>query len=243
MEEIVKMWLITATVAAFFIKGLCGFANTLVFSTILSFVTDNINITPVELILGYPSNVIITWKERKSVEWKVCLPLALLVLLGNIPGIILLKQADTRVVKLIFGVVIVCVGLEMFLRERRAKAVKQSRILLILIGIFSGVLCGLYGIGALLAAYMGRVTENSREFKANICVVFIVENTFRIIMYAYLGIINLVVVKRAVRLVPFMLVGLFAGMLSGKVLDEKRVKKAIIVMLILSGAALVVNNR
>ena len=85
-------WLMIATLAAFFVKGLCGFANTLVFSTILSFGIDNINITPVELILGYPSNVIIAWKERKSVDWKVCLPLASLVLLGNIPGIILLKQ-------------------------------------------------------------------------------------------------------------------------------------------------------
>lgn len=235
-------WLMIATLAAFFVKGLCGFANTLVFSTILSFGIDNINITPVELILGYPSNVIIAWKERKSVDWKVCLPLALLVLLGNIPGIILLKQGDARMIKLIFGFVIIGVGVEMLLRERSKKAVKSTKPLLALIGIISGVLCGLYGIGALLAAYVSRVTGNSKEFKANICIVFIVENTFRIIMYACTGILNLQVIGQAAVLVPFMLLGLFAGMKSGKVLDERIVKKLVLVMLMLSGVALVVNH-
>ncbi len=49
---------IMAAFCAFFIKGLCAFANTLVFTTILSFGNNNINITPVELLLGYPSNLI-----------------------------------------------------------------------------------------------------------------------------------------------------------------------------------------
>ena len=70
---------ITATLAAFFVKGLCGFANTLVFTSILSFGVSNASISPVELLLGYPTNFILAWKERKSIRWKICLPLALLV--------------------------------------------------------------------------------------------------------------------------------------------------------------------
>ena len=71
---------------AFYIKGLCGFANTLVFTSILSFGTANINISPVELVLGYPTNLIISWKERKSIDWKICLPLAGMVIIGSLPG-------------------------------------------------------------------------------------------------------------------------------------------------------------
>ena len=144
-------------------------------------------------------------------------------------------------IKLIFGFVIIGVGVEMLLRERSKKAVKHQTA----VGIdrnYFGVLCGLYGIGALLAAYVSRVTGNSKEFKANICIVFIVENTFRIIMYACTGILNLQVIGQAAVLVPFMLLGLFAGMKSGKVLDERIVKKLVLVMLMLSGVALVVNH-
>lgn len=72
--------------------------------------------------------------------------------------------------------------------------------------------------------------------------VFWVENTFRIILYAMWGIITFDILKQAVILIPFMLTGLLLGMLSSKFLNENLVKKLVIVMLIVSGAALVINN-
>ena len=57
-----------AAVVAYFIKGLCGFANTLVFTAILSFRSVNANISPIDLLLGYPANVILTWKIRKCIS-------------------------------------------------------------------------------------------------------------------------------------------------------------------------------
>lgn len=236
------IWWIIATVCAFFVKGLCGFANTLVFTTILSFGVNNINISPVELLLGYPTNAILAWKERKSIKWSVCIPLAILVLVGSVPGILFLKNADTGIVKIIFGFVIIFIGIEMLIREFRTKKVKESKVVMGIIGVLSGILCGLYGVGALLGAYVNRVTDDSRSFKANICVVFLVENTFRIILYAVWGIITFDILKQAVVLIPFMLVGLALGMGSSKVLDEKIIKKIVIVMLIVSGVALLGNS-
>ncbi|MBQ6807522.1 MAG: sulfite exporter TauE/SafE family protein [Lachnospiraceae bacterium] len=234
-------WII-ATICAFFVKGLCGFANTLVFTTILSFENNNINISPVELILGYPSNAIVAWKERKSIDWKVCIPLAIMVFLGSIPGMFFLKNADTGLIKIILGFVIVCIGAEMFFRELHHGKIKESNTVLGVIGILSGILCGLYGIGALMGAYVSRVTDDSHSFKANICMVFLVENTFRIIMYAVLGIVTFDILKQAVILMPFMLIGLGLGMASSRILNEKVVKKIVIVMLMVSGIALVINN-
>ena len=228
-----------AAVCAYFVKGLCGFANTLVFSTILSFSTNNVNISPVELVLGLPSNIMISYKERKSVQWKVCLPLAGLVLLGDIPGILLLKNTNTQVIKGIFGFVIIAIGVEMLLREYMRKT-KKSQLLLITIGILSGILCGLYGIGALLAAYMGRVTDNSSSFKGNLCIVFLIDNLFRLVMYGVTGIITLATLKQSVILFPFMALGLFLGMKGSSFLDEKKIKKLVIIMLILSGVSLIV---
>lgn len=232
-------WMMFAAVCAYFVKGLCGFANTLVFSTILSFSTNNVNISPVELVLGLPSNIMISYKERKSVQWKVCLPLAGLVLLGDIPGILLLKNTNTQVIKGIFGFVIIAIGVEMLLREYMRKT-KKSQLLLITIDILSGILCGLYGIGALLAAYMGRVTDNSSSFKGNLCIVFLIDNLFRLVMYGVTGIITLATLKQSVILFPFMALGLFLGMKGSSFLDEKKIKKLVIIMLILSGVSLIV---
>lgn len=232
------LWII-ATLCAFFIKGLCGFANTLVFTSILGFGANNINISPVELVLGYPTNLILALRERKQISWRMCLPLAVLVILGSIPGVFVLKNVDTGIVKTIFGFIIILLGIEMLLREFHPKQMKQSMPMLILVGILSGLLCGLYGVGALLGAYLSRVTDNTHSFKANICVVFLVENTFRIILYACTDILHLAILKKALILAPFMLIGLFGGMFAGNILNEKLIKRLVILLLIISGFALI----
>lgn len=112
------LWIIAAF-TAYFIKGLCVFANTLVFTSILSFGAANANISPVELLIGYPTNFILTWKNRKSLDYKVYLPLAALVLAGSIPGALLLKNADVSNIKVIFGNVAVLFGLEMLFRDKK----------------------------------------------------------------------------------------------------------------------------
>ena len=237
------MWLwIVATLVAFYVKGLCGFANTLVFTSILGFGESNVAISPVELLLGYPTNMILTWRNRKKLNKYVFIPLAILVLIGSIPGAFLLKNVNAGYIKIVFGVVVILLGIEMYIRDIKPSTAKESKLMLTVIGIVSGMLCGLFGVGALLAAYIGRVTKTSDEFKANISAVFIVENTFRIILYSVLGIISFASIRQALIMMPFVLIGLFAGMKSAKVLDERVIKRLVIVLLIISGVALIAMN-
>lgn len=242
MDTIV--WMI-ATFAAFFVKGLCGFANTLVFQSILSFQNDNRNISPVELILTYPANIILMLKERKSLKWNVCLPLTALVVVGSIPGILLLKTADTTVIKIIFGIVTVLVAVEMFFRMRRKENKEEgivAKILMFIVGLISGVLCGLYGVGALLGAFVGRKTDTLSAFKANMSFIFVVENTIRLILYIILKILNIEILTKALIMIPFMFAGLLLGMFASRFVNEKHAKKIIILLLIISGISLVVTS-
>ena len=235
------LWILAAF-AAFFIKGLCGFANTLVFTSILSYGAVNVNISPVELILGYPANFILSWRNRKRLNPKIVLPLSVLVLAGSIPGAVLLKNMDAGWLKIIFGAAVVLIGIEMLLGDLKDTKLKESKLLLSVIGVLSGVLCGLFGVGALLAAYVGRVTTTGDEFKANISAVFFVENTARIIIYTILNAITWAAVKDAVMLFPAAILGLFAGIKSADYLNEKTVRRLVIVLLILSGIVLIVKN-
>lgn len=235
------LWIIAA-VCAFFVKGLCGFSNTLVFTSILAFGNANISISPVELLLVTPSNFILAWNGRTGIKWAVSIPLALLVLMGSVPGILFLKNADTQFIKQVFGVVIILIGAVMLAKEFQHKKMKQSKIVTVIVGILSGVLCGLYGVGALLGAYMSSVTEDSPSFKSTMCVVFLTDNLFRVILYSAWGIITLPVLKYALILAPFMVLGLFLGMKSSKVLDEKLLKKIVIITLIISGITLLFTN-
>ncbi len=233
---------IVAVLCAFVIKGMCGFANTLIFGSIMSFAANNVNITPMELLVGYPSNIYIVWKERKGVSLKVCLPLAALVVLGIVPGMLFLKNGNTGHLKILFGLVVILCGIDMLLRERAVKAGKQSKLTLAFIGIVSGIFCGLFGVGALLVAYISRTTENQMQFRSNLCAVFLIENTFRIILYACTGIFTIAIVKQAFLLLPFMFLGLILGRVLSKKSGEKVVARIVIVLLILSGISLILTN-
>lgn len=202
-----SLWFIAAAVA-YFIKGMCGFANTLVFTSILSFGTANSNISPIDLLLGYPANLILTWENRKALEPRVYIPLAALVLAGSIPGALLLKHVDAAAIKVVFGVVVIVLGAEMLL----------------------------------LAAYVGRVTEDSESFKANISAVFIVDNTFRVILYSCLHLLTLQTIKMSLLLIPFALGGLIAGIKCSQKLDDKLVRKCTVILLVISGVSLILKN-
>lgn len=234
-------WIFT-TLLAFFVKGICGFANTLVFAALLSFTSDHSAISPVSLIVGLPSNLIMALRDRKAISWRICAPLCAFVLAGMVPGVLFLKNADARLVKLLFGFVIILLGAENLLRERRPRTGKSSQAALAVIGVLSGVLCGLYGVGALMSAYLSRVTDDSRTFKANLCVVFFVENAVRAMLYALWGLLTPAILLRGVALIPFMLLGLYAGLLCSKRLDERAARQAVIWALIVSGAAMIVSN-
>ena len=202
-----SLWFIAAAVA-YFIKGMCGFANTLVFTSILSFGTANSNISPIDLLLGYPANLILTWENRKALEPRVYIPLAALVLAGSIPGALLLKHVDAAAIKVVFGVVVIVLGAEMLL----------------------------------LAAYVGRVTEDSESFKANISAFFIVDNTFRVILYSCLHLLTLQTIKMSLLLIPFALGGLIAGIKCSQKLDDKLVRKCTVILLVISGVSLILKN-
>lgn len=229
-------------ICGFFVKGLCGFINGLVFTTILSFTTDNVNISPVSLLISHPSNLIMAWKNRKRINWKLCAGLTALVVLGNIPGVFLLKIAGAEIIKVILGFVIIYLSVEMYLNEKRQIKKKSSRLAFGIVGVIAGLVAGIYGVGALLGVYVNIITNDTKEFKANACVVFFVSDSFRLGLYIATGIVTWDIMKLSVFLIPFMLLSLYLGMKFSNYLNEKVVRRIVILMLIISGAALIINN-
>lgn len=203
-------WFIAATLAAFFIKGLCGFANTLIFQSILSFSVNNADISPVELVLGFPGNAILTWQNRKSLNPRIFLPLTALMLAGNIPGALMLKSIDGRIIKVIFGVVIICIALNMLLEQ--SKEPHAPKKWMTRSSASPRVSSAAYSASVrcwLLTSAESRIQE--ADLRQISVLVFLTENVFRLLLYAMLGMITPAVLKSALLLMPAMLASLFAG--------------------------------
>lgn len=230
-----------AVVVSYFFKGLCGFGNTLIFSTIMSFFANTVAITPVESVLCLPSTMFIAWKNRKDLHWNIILPVAAIMIAGCIPGVLFLKNSSPVALKIIFGVIVVALGVEMLLRERSGKQ-KGNKFVLGFIGLLAGAMSGLFGVGALMSAYMSRTTETAGEFRGNICTVFLINDLTRLVLYTATAVLNAQILLTVLKLVPFMVIGLAAGNYLADKIDEKSVKRVITVLLILSGVSLIITN-
>ena len=237
-----NMWLwFIAAFAAFFVKGLCGFANTLVFTSIMAFGTANRLISPVELLIGFPANFVLAWRGRKRLDRKLVLLCALFMVLGGIPGALFLKTADVSAVRIFFGfVVLFTAGQILFRKEQTPRS--GSGLPVLLIGLFSGFLSGMFGVGALMAACIERMSEDMESFKANASAVFFLENILRIPLYAATGILTMDSLKLAALILPACLLGLYGGIYISSLLKENVSRKIVIVPLIVSGISMIIMN-
>ena len=231
-----------AAFLAYTVKGMSGFANTLVLSSILSFQANNLNITPLDLVLSLPSNLWLAWKDRKKLNLKVCAPMALCAILGALPGVFLLKWGDAAMLKIAMGALIAFIGVETALRGHVHKTGGGHPAALIVIGLISGVLSGIFGIGALMVAYINRYSGSNSEFRGNICFVFAADNVFRFILYIATGVMTLRAFTQALWLLPCTILGLFVGTKLADIIGDVIARKVTSALLIFSGLSVVVTN-
>ena len=231
-----------AVLAAYFVKGLSGFANSLVFGSIMNFFTTNLNIVPVDLLLGTPSNLILALHSRREIRWKTALILAAFMTVGTLPGVFLLKNGDDRMLKIVLGILILCLGVEMLTRDRRKAPRERKRWVTWALAALAGMLMGTFGIGAVMVVCVERLTDNPRAMRGTLCTVFLADNVIRTIMYAATGVLTAEVALTALKLLPMMILGLLGGMTLAGRLPDKTVRRIIIVMLMLMGASLALTN-
>lgn len=231
------------TVLSYFVKGITGFGNTLVMSPLFSFTASNRLTTPVDLLLSLPTNAYMAYRERKHISAGIVLPLSLLLAVGIVPGVFLLKIGSDWMLKAFLGLVVVAMAVEMALRRSAvAEGRKLHPAVLAAVGVASGVLCGLFGIGALLVAYVNRTTDSMGAFRANLCSVFITDNVLRLVAYVAAGMMTARVLLLSLILMPAAVLGMFLGIRAGKRMRPDTAKKAVLALLAASGTALFVTN-
>lgn len=240
---LIKIYLFAVVLFAFFVKGITGFGNTLVMAPLFSFVVPNRFTTPVDLLISIPTNTYLVWKNRKSINLRMIAPLALMLLAGVVPGILLLKRGNDLLLKSILGVVIVALGIEMLYRKPESQIqAKGNKVLLAVVGLVSGVLAGMYGISAFLVAYISRTSADRGQFRANLCSLFLVDNIFRLFWYSATGIVTKEILVFTAFILPAVALGMLIGSKVDTGLKEETVRKATIYLLIISGAVLLLKS-
>lgn len=231
---------ILATLIAYFIKGLCGFGNTPIFNSITTFYYDNKNISPIELLVGLPANVVISIRGRKIINYKLCLYLIIYIFIGASLGTYFLNVINPKIIKVICGIVIIFVGIRML--KSNDSRIFDNKMFIALTLLFSGLICGLYGIGVFMVPYVKNKSKTNDEFKSNMGFISLFDNLLRVVLYSLSGILTFEIIKKAIVLIPFSLISLYLGFFVSKFVNEKLAKKLVCILLFITGFVLIINN-
>jgi uncharacterized membrane protein YfcA len=221
----------------FFIKGLAAFGDPLISNPVLSLYMDNRVISPMNLLLQSPLNGWIAWKNRKKFSVKKSLFMLICIFCGIVPGTLLLKYAASWILKVILGVLILGIGLEMIVRNR-AKPAKENKAVMALVSFFSGLTAGLFGINLFFVAYIERTTKDRTAFRGNVCFIFFIENIARTVLYIAMGIFTRNILMLSLITLPGMIAGFFLGSRVDAKLDETAIRRIIIAMFMLGGLSI-----
>lgn len=238
------LFIFAAQLLAYLVKGLIGFGNPLISAPILSMGLDNVVITPGTLLLDCPVNAWITWKNRRSFQWRKILPLLAVNLCGIIPGTLLLRFSLPWVIKTVLGVIVVFLGLEMATRNLRSiRPEREDRPWLrLVVSAFSGVSAGLFGINLFIVAYLQRTARDYDEFKGSMCFLFFGENAVRLVAYAVTGLLTRQVLLFGLASLPAAVLALALAAWLGPRLEEGKLQKGAIVLFLLGGVSIIVKS-
>jgi uncharacterized protein len=237
--SILALFVLAAFVGGF-VSGFSGFAMGLVVSGVWLHI-----ITPIEtatLIAGYglltQSYGIL--KLRHALRWQNVWPLTLGSAIGIPIGVVLLTYINPASVRLGVGAVLVLYTAYGLLRP----AFKPMKIGVgtdIAIGLANGLFGGLTGLGGVISTVSCQLRGWPKDVQRGV---------FQPVLFAAFVIISISmaiaggVTAEALRLyalgLPFLLAGLWAGFkLYGKI-DDEAFRKAVLVLLLLSGLSLIV---
>lgn len=235
MSVSLMIFIFVVVALSFIIKGLVGFGDPLVFNPILTTRMDNKVISPGMLPVAVILNSVIAYRNRKEIHVRTVMPIIVCMLPGIIAGTLLLKVGAPWVLKVFLGIVIVFQGVEMLTRAHSKKEAKSNIVAQSILSFLSGMTAGLFGINLLFLVYLERTAKNRGEFRGSVCLVFLVENVFRVFVYLANGIFTKSTLIFTALSLPAALIGMWVGGQIDKRMGEKSIRRLIIYVFIIGG--------
>lgn len=234
MEIVHVLFCFCSVTIAFIVKGLVGFGDPLISTPLLSAILPNSVITPGLMPISLVLNARVVWKNRMHFSPSMVLPIAAFVLLGIIPGTLLLRYGSPSKLKLLLGLVIIALGVEMLTRKVNSRG-HPNPVIRGTISFLSGITAGLFGIDLLFLAYLERVSLRRDEFRANVCFVFLFECLFRGVLYLINGMFTLDSLLLSLIAFPSALLGMWIGCWLDRHVNDQASRRFMIYVFLLGG--------
>jgi hypothetical protein len=231
-----------ATFAGALVAGLSGFAFGLVVSAIWLYILTPLQTATLIIAFGLIVQGISVWKLRRALDWRRLWPFVAGALAGVPLGVSILTWANPAYVRAGIGLFLVLYSLYALIRPA-IKPVKAGVAADAGIGFLNGVLGGLTGLAGILVTIWcglrGWPKDQQRTVFQPVAVAIFLMSA---VWIGARGAVTVDTVKLFLLGLPALLIGTWLGLKLFGRLDEASFRKVVLVLLLASGAVLMLQK-
>lgn len=229
-----------ATFAGALVAGLSGFAFGLVAASIWLYILTPIQTATLIIAFGLMVQGYSVWKLRHALDWGKLLPFLIGAAIGVPAGVTILTWANPAHVRAGIGVFLVLYSLYALFRPAMKPVTAGGAVADTGVGFLNGILAGITGLaGILVTIWCGlRGWPKDRQravFQPAAVAIFIMSAAW----LGAKGAVSADTIRLFLLGLPALFAGTWLGMKLYGRLDEAIFRKVVLVLLLLSGAALV----
>jgi len=237
---LVQVGLVTLiVVTAYTFRGVAGFGSGLIAIPLLVLILPISVVVPMMVLLDYTASVTHSIKHREATQWRIIWPLLPFTVIGVLLALFLFKTVDTNLLVKSLGVFILLFALyNLFAPKPR----RQGSVLWAApAGTLGGLVGTLFGTGGpLYVIYLQLRHLNKTAFRATVASIFMIDGGIRVAGFLLSGFFTRETLLLAVSALPLMLLAMYLGGHIHTTISQTTFHRAIGVLLLGSGTALLV---
>lgn len=240
MDGMIIGLFLLATFLGGFTSGLTGFAAGLVVSGVWLQILTPLQTAVLIAAYGIVNQAYGIWKVRNALQWRRILPFVIGGAVGVPLGAYLVTYLNPAYLRVGVGVLLIAYSIYNLARPA-LDPIKSNRAIDGGIGVLNGLLGGLTGLGGVISTIWVQLGGGPKDAQRAVFqpVLFITMSMATLTFAASGHLFNMDIVKLFVMGLPASLLGLWLGVRLYGRLDDAAFRKAILVLLLISGVALV----
>lgn len=222
---------------AYVVRGITGFGSGLIAIPTLALMLPLPAVVPMVGLLDYLASLSHGLKHRQAIAWRDILPLLPFTLLGVVTALYLFQTVDADLLSRVLGGFVLLYALYSLFGG--AVSGQGSRLWAVPAGGFGGLVGTLFGTGGpFYVIYLHLRGLSKTAFRATVATIFLLDGASRIVGYLISGFYTVEVVALVAAAFPVMVAGMYIGGHIHTNIGQEAFRRAIGVVLIGSGLAL-----
>lgn len=240
LDSVEASALIVAVFTASLVQINVGFGFSLLSVPLMTVGLRTQDAVVISTFLGLVTNGLLAWNGRRVAEWHLVRRLTVASLLGIPFGLIIFKQLDANVLKVVLGVGIL-IATYLLIREvdfmHRGPAIEWSA------GFLSGALASSLSTNGppLVIALQGRKL-GINVFRSTISVVFVVSGVVTLLAFIVTDEVRSQAVTGMILAIPALGLGIGVGLIVRRKIDDARARVAVLILLTAAGLLSIVTG-